>query len=824
MIDDPRDPDLPPGDDRSGGDPPPQGPEDTPQDEHDSQAMFEDAETIRSGDDDQTVIQGPGSPDPSLGAGMIGRTIDGYTITDVVGAGGMGTVYLARQQSPDRLVALKMMRPGMANPSMLRRFQYETEALARLQHEGIARIYEAGTWDDGGGAVPWFAMEYIPNASILTDYADRERLSTSQRLELFRKVCTAVHHGHQKGIIHRDLKPGNILVNERGNPKIIDFGVAKSTDSDVAITTDRTDVGALIGTLQYMSPEQCRANPAEIDTRSDIYALGVVLYQLLTDQFPYDIQQKALQEALRIVQEEDPRRPSTVDRRLRGDVEIITLKAMEKDQRRRYQSAIELDQDIERYLTGLPITAVPPSVLYRVHKFVRRNQVGVVAALLLVAVGIVALVAGWQWSRADAARQERNRMVGELIDFYMVDHFQAISLLAGSQPAREMIIQRSLEYLEDLREDAADDPELQQILAEGLQAVGNNHWSMRMGSRGKLLLAIEAWESSARQLDALLSSRPDDPRTVYAATRVRTLLFDAYRRMDRLDAARRTSGESVVLVRFFTDPHDTTDIARLHFDVMMDEATIAKLDDDEGRRLVALDRLLSHARTSHDRWPEDSMVHRDMLLVLNRLANLHQTRAEYELAHERHAEALEICQQQLQARPDNNTQRRDLMKQHRYIADLLFKQGRHEEAIDRSAAQVVEVARSLVELNRTEDGSTDMRAETDLAQALQTHGQYLLYGERAGESIALLVEARGAWRRLADHDADSVINAQGLGASGYLLALAYTKGGDPGAALVVLDEVDTEMAPWAASSRIKGTIVLCSTLREDLQDGQATTP
>ena len=164
------------------------------------------------------------------------------------------------------------------------------------------------------------------------------------------------------------------------------------------------------------------------------------------------------------------------------------------------------------------------------------------------------------------------------------------------------------------------------------------------------------------------------------------------------------------------------------------------------------------------------------------------------------------------------------MKQQRYIADLLFKQGRHDEAIRRSADDVVGPARSLVELNRTEDGSTDMRAEVDLAQALQTHGQYLLYGEQAEDSVALLIEARGAWRRLVDHDADSMINAQGLGASGYLLALAYTRQDDPGAALVVLDEVDTEMAPWAASSRIKRTLVLCSTLRDTINGGQATTP
>ncbi len=777
--------------------------------------MFE-ADTVRGDDEDRTIVDPSGGGPSELGAGMIGRRIDGYTITDVVGAGGMGTVYLARQQSPDRLVALKMMRPGMASPSMLRRFQYETEALARLQHEGIARIYEAGMWDDGGGAVPWFAMEYIPNALVLTDFAHREQLSTAQRLELFRKVCIAVHHGHQKGIIHRDLKPGNILVNERGNPKIIDFGVAKSTDSDTAITTDRTDVGALIGTLQYMSPEQCRANPAEIDTRSDIYALGVVLYQLLTDRFPYDIKQKALHEALRIVQEDDPDRPSTFDRRLRGDVEIITLKAMEKDQRRRYQSAMEFDQDIERYLTGLPIMAVPPSMLYRANKFVRRNQVGVVAAMLLFAVGVVILVAGWQWSRADAARQERNRMVGELIDFYMVDHFQAISTLAGSQPARELILKRSLEYLEDLREDAADDPDLERILAEGLQAVGNNHWSMRMGNRGNLMQAIEAWESSSRRLYALLAARPDE-QTRIAATRVLTLLFDAYRAVDRVDQARRTNQNALVLVAALPVPHVTKDVARLHFDVYMDEAAMAGIDGDDGRRLVTLDRLLDHARTSRDRWPDDSMVHRDLLLVLNRLASLHQSREEYEPAHEHYAEALLISRRLLEARPESNTSKRDLMKQHRYIADLLYREGRRDEAIARSADQVVEAARSLMRLNRTDDGATDRRSETDLAQALQAHGQYLLFADRSEEAIAPLVEAQATWQRLFVNESNSMLNAEGFGASGYLLALGYEKQGERAACVVVLDEVETALKPLAASQRVDSILTRCRDLRDAIQ-------
>ncbi|MDP6312569.1 MAG: serine/threonine-protein kinase, partial [Phycisphaerales bacterium] len=213
--------------------------------------------------DSEAMLGGKSSRDP-----LIGTTVDQYSIKRVIGEGGMGVVYEALQQSPRRTVALKMMKRGVTSKSAMRRFEYEAQTLGRLRHDGIAQIYQAGTWDDGTGGRPWFAMEYIQGAKTLTQYCKDKKLGTRERLDIFSKVCAAVQHGHAKGIIHRDLKPGNILVTSSGVPKVIDFGVARSTDSDMAVTTLQTDVGALIGTLQYMSPEQCDADPNDIDIRS----------------------------------------------------------------------------------------------------------------------------------------------------------------------------------------------------------------------------------------------------------------------------------------------------------------------------------------------------------------------------------------------------------------------------------------------------------------------------------------------------------------------------------------------------------------------------
>lgn len=315
---------------------------------------------------------------------LIGRRVGRFEVRAVIAVGGMGTVYEAVQDQPHRVVALKVMNQR-ASPAALKRFQYEAEILGRLRHPHIAQVYDAGVHVDGAWATPYFALELVPGAAPLNEHVVRARLSTRQRLELFSRVCEAVHYGHQQGIIHRDLKPANILVDPHGEPKVIDFGVARATDADLTLTTQHTAVGALVGTIQYMSPEQCEGDAAGVDTRSDVYSLGVVLYELLTGALPYDAASGTIYAAMWIIREQVPRAPSTVDRRLRGDLDAILLKALEKDPARRYVSVAELAQDIRRHLAGEPIEARAAGRWQRLLRWVgRRPRTGAVLSTVLV--------------------------------------------------------------------------------------------------------------------------------------------------------------------------------------------------------------------------------------------------------------------------------------------------------------------------------------------------------------------------------------------------------------------------------------------------------
>ncbi len=344
-----------------------------------------------------------GEPERALPAD-IGR----YRILHMLGEGGMGVVYEAEQENPRRAVALKLIKIGFATAELRRRFEQESSVLGRLHHPGIAQIYEAGVADTGFGPQPFFAMELV-RGQPLREYADSHRLNVRQRLELLVKVCEAIDHAHQRGIIHRDLKPGNIFVEDSGQPKILDFGVARATDSD-AQATRHTNLGQLVGTLAYMSPEQALADSTELDERSDVYALGVVCYELLAGRLPYRAGPN-LNDAVRAIREEDPLPLSSIDRTCRGDIETIVNKALEKDKARRYLSAAELAADIQRYLADQPILARPVSTAYQLQKFAKRHKAfvgGVAAIFVVLSLGIMASL--WQ---AAVARQERNRALAE---------------------------------------------------------------------------------------------------------------------------------------------------------------------------------------------------------------------------------------------------------------------------------------------------------------------------------------------------------------------------------------------------------------------------
>lgn len=400
------------------------------------------------------------------------RQIGPFTVLGVLGQGGMGVVYLAKQDRPSRTVALKVMRRGVSDAKLKRRFEYEAELLGRLRHPGIAQVYQAGTFREelSGTDHPYIAMELV-RGKTLTAHARDAKLSTRQKLDLMARVCDAVQHAHLSGVIHRDIKPANVLVDESGQPKILDFGVARDAGGTsapgLALTTVHTGLGELVGTLPYMSPEQVGSSPmvtpagghanqagaAEgsgdangsngssgskgcngsrgphgshgsadhraVDARSDVYALGVVLYELLTGQLPHDFGTGSLLDSVRLIREGSVRRLSTIDRSLRGEIEVIAGKALEKSVSRRYQSAAQLGADIRAYLEGRPIAARQDSTLYVLGKQVRRHK-GVVAAAALFLVGAIAFAvyatveAKRNARLADAALREQRRAESSL--------------------------------------------------------------------------------------------------------------------------------------------------------------------------------------------------------------------------------------------------------------------------------------------------------------------------------------------------------------------------------------------------------------------------
>ena len=459
---------------------------------------------------------GPISPGAPLG---MGAEVGGYRIESLLGEGGMGVVYLARQERPDRLVALKLLRSDLTVPRLLRRFEHEAEILGRLQHPGIAQIFEAGTFQSPAGPRPFFAMEYVRGSDVKA-FASRAGLDTRARVELMVAICEAVQHAHQNGVIHRDLKPGNILVDTAGQPKILDFGVARLADPEQTAHSVVTEHGQLVGTIPYMSPEQVGEDTAAIDTRSDVYTLGVILHELLCGQLPHNFGRFSLPEMARVIREEPPERLSTVNPALGGDLENIVLKALEKDRERRYASAADLAADLGRVLRDEPVLARPASTWYQFRKFAKRRRAlvaGASATLLALVVGVIGTSYGLLEARrqrdealAAGARETTQREIAEA-----VNQFLNTDLLGAVEPA------------------ASD-----------------------VAGRGKDVSMRAVLDEASRRIDAAgaVGGRFVDKPTVEAAIRVQ--LTNTYAKLGEMDAARVHAERALALRQQHLGPTD----------------------------------------------------------------------------------------------------------------------------------------------------------------------------------------------------------------------------------------------------------------------------
>ncbi|HMV50869.1 MAG TPA: serine/threonine-protein kinase, partial [Blastocatellia bacterium] len=483
---------------------------------------------------------------------MIGQRVGLYRVISELGRGGMGNVYLAERDDDafKKRVAIKIVRRGMDSAEILSRFRHERQILASLDHPNIARLLDGGTTAEG---MPYFVMEHIEGRPI-DDYCESHQLKTSERLELFRTVCAAVHYAHQNLVIHRDIKPTNILVTEDCTVKLLDFGIAKILNPELADDTiypTRTWERPM--TPAYASPEQVLGH--NVTTATDVYSLGVVLYELLTGQKPYQIKSVSPHEIARVVCENEPERPSTavirrttsdgaretngnfnveyaekLRRQLQGDLDNIVLMALRKEPERRYASVQQFSEDIRRHLAGRPVIAREDTARYRMSKFIARHRAGVIAAVLVTLSLLAGLVTTiWQMRVARQQRaiaERRFNDVRKLANNVMFKYHDAIENLPGATPVREMLVKDALEYLDNLSREVGNDAALQQELAAAYEKVGLVQGHPYYSNLGDRAGAMRSYEKALAIRRALGAAGASDATSLYNLSRSQTLLAD----------------------------------------------------------------------------------------------------------------------------------------------------------------------------------------------------------------------------------------------------------------------------------------------------------
>jgi serine/threonine protein kinase len=779
--------------------------------------------------DDVTRLQ----RDDALDAATEPR-VGSYRLVREIGQGGMGTVYLAVRDDDafHKRVALKILKRGMDTDSIVRRFRTERQILAGLDHPNIARLLDGGTTADGR---PYLVMEFVDGAP-LGEFADARQLDTAARLEIFLQVAAAVQYAHQNLVIHRDLKPANVLVTRDGVPKLLDFGIAKLLNPEMAgQTLAPTAAGLQLMTPEYASPEQVRGET--VTTASDVYSLGVLLYELLTGRRPYQITSRAVADIARVVAESEPLRPSIavgapaladaepttrttraatrapaetqrLRRQLEGDLDNIVLKALSKEPVRRYASVDQFAEDVRRHLAGLPVLARHDTLGYRMSKFVRRHRGAVVAASAVV-VALVAGLVGIAW-QARVARAERARAeqrfddVRALANAFLFDIEGAIRDLAGSTPARQLVVQKGIEYLDKLARDAGDRPDLTRELAAGYVRVGDVQGRPLNPNLGDTAGALASYRKSVALYESLgvTATSPADLRRAMgtallrlseleAATGDSRAAMTAVRRAVELqrdiasDASASPAARRDLAVAYSRlgdmlaatgDTADALDQHRLALGVMQGLAATAPDDlanlrqlgvahhkvgnvlgnpnypnlGDHAGALAEMQQSIAVFERASSRYPDNAMFKRNLAVARSNAADILTALGRRDEAMAQERLALETYAAQVREDPTNAAARNDLAIAYYKAAEMLEVEGRTREAL----ASLEQAATIQDQLAAADPNNARARAETATNDAFR--GRLLAaLGQRA-LALASLTRAVDVSRTLSTGNSDNV--------------------------------------------------------------------
>lgn len=730
-----------------------------------------------------------------------GKRIGHYRVLREIGRGGMGMVLLGARDDDQykKRVAIKILRRGMNSDDLLRRFRNERQILASLEHPHIARLLDGGMTEDGS---PYFVLEYIEGEQ-LDKYCDEHRLSTNQRLLLFRTICEVVQYAHQNLIVHRDLKPSNILVTAQGEPKLLDFGIAKILNPDLASQSYAlTATQARFLTPEYASPEQIRGR--NVTTVSDVYSLGVLLYRLLTGHAPYRLANSSPQEIERLICETEPEKPSTainrteeintdhgsskitpelvsrardeqqpeaLRRQLRGDLDNIVLMALRKEPERRYSSAAQLAEDIERYMNGLPIIARKDTFRYRASKFINRNKIGVAATalvFLLLAGGIIAVA--WQARRAEHQRARAERRFNEvrrLSHSLLFEIHDSVQNLAGSTPTRQLIISRALEYLDGLDDESGDDPSLRREIATAYDKIGDIQGNPYSANLGDTEGALVSFHKAINLLQAI----KDDPNTLETNME----LGRAYRSLGDVFELKGDITESINQYRHSLSIFEQLGAAQPNDMAVLDELAraygalgdgLSRTDQDE-ERAQRYQQALQIAQNLLARHPDDAKTRRSVAIDLLKVAGVktvNQNEAQADLRR-----AIEILEALSAADPNNAKARREVGFAYYQQANLLTIAGDYAGALEsRRKAFVIRQ-----EIAAQDPQNKQMRfdlaaAHGDLSEALANTGDTAQALSEAEKSLTILNELTSA-------DPTNAVNRRNLAICYDRFAVAYAR-------------------------------------------------